>query len=217
MKKPHPGIVLLLAALLWPAAGQAQSTIKKCKDAEGKWHYGNFAAEECTRSKITEMSESGAKIGEELPPPTAVELQWQQRREAEHRYEEEAAAKQRAEDEKLIASYSSKEVITTTRDRHLGEIDRTVAVTRQLREGILKDIADLQGRKPTAKVKKQIAEREKAVAAYDRVVLENLREREKLQRRYSDLLNRFDTARLRLRGEKPPNPRAPAPGVSAIE
>ncbi|MEA3291239.1 MAG: hypothetical protein U9Q71_02880 [Pseudomonadota bacterium] len=191
--------LLLPAVLLWPAAGQAQSSIKKCQDADGNWHYGDFAAEECARSKITEMSESGTKIGEELPPATAVELEWQWRREAERRYEAEAAAKQHAEDAKLIATYASKDVIVATRDRHLGEIDRTIAVTRQLREGILRDITDLQARKPTAKVKKQIAEREKAVTAYDRVVLENLREREKLQRRYSDLLNRFDTAKSRLR------------------
>ena len=202
----------LLLPLLWPAAGQAQTTIKKCQDAEGRWHYGNFAAEACARSKVTELNESGTKIGEELPPPSAVELEWRQRQAAELRRRQREAAAQRAEDEKLVESYGSKEVITATRDRHLTEIDRTIAVTRQLREGVLKDIAALARRKQTGRVKGQIAERERAVESYDRVIMENLAEREKLVKRYSDLLHRFDAAAARLRAHA-----APAPDVTKQE
>jgi hypothetical protein len=47
--------------------------IKKCKDATGRWHYGDTAAEECAKSKITEMSDEGTTKQVIAAPPTEGE------------------------------------------------------------------------------------------------------------------------------------------------
>ena len=69
MKRLALALVCALCAL--PVYSQ---TIKKCQDEEGKWHYGDNAAEECERSRVTEIDESGALVKHVKAPPTQEEL-----------------------------------------------------------------------------------------------------------------------------------------------
>ena len=57
---------LLTLSLLLPgpgvhAAPSGASSIKKCQDATGKWHYGDTAADECARSKVTVITEKARR------------------------------------------------------------------------------------------------------------------------------------------------------------
>jgi hypothetical protein len=131
---PHPSLlaavaaVAALAAALAPAAPAAEKgpKITKCQDATGKWHYGDSAAAECARSKITVMSEKGVTRKEIAAPPTEAEL-----KEREARREEEERARVSAEDQKkkdalLLVTYGHEDDIIFVRDRKLAQVDAVI-------------------------------------------------------------------------------------------
>ncbi len=173
--------------------------IEKCQDENGEWHYGNFAADECALSSdITSLNEEGTEVGTKAPPPTMEELA---KAEAARLAEEVAAAerkKQREDDTNVVRIFGSEEVIISTRDRKLASIDNNIEITRQIKDGVLKDIESLKVRPQTAKVKNQIKDREVAIQSYDVVIEQSLFEREKLLKNYIEILESFRGASERL-------------------
>ena len=79
--------------------------IKKCQDADGKWHYGDIAVEECENSKITTLTDRGFIKEEEAAPKTEAEL----RAEAEEQalMEKEEREKREAEEERAREAASA--------------------------------------------------------------------------------------------------------------
>ena len=178
--------------------GQA-AEIKKCQDAEGNWHYGNFADESCIeRGDVTKLNNKGSVVGVEKPPPTQEELDAGNRKKQEAERNKNEVDQQRKKDEGVVQIYGSEAVISSTRDRKLESIDNNLEVTRALWQGIESDLEELQGRKKTKKVKELIAEREKVIKSYDHVVKQSLDERDKLVKKYDGIMKSFQEASARL-------------------
>jgi len=68
--KKIPMLLAVIAALglTVPTFTVEAAKIKKCKDAEGKWHYGDQAADECERANIIELSTQGITTKVIRPP-----------------------------------------------------------------------------------------------------------------------------------------------------
>lgn len=203
INKYSSGLAVLAAALFIsagsPSISQAQS-IKKCQDADGKWHYGDFADEACAKSVVDELSESGTKVGEDRPPPSAEELAEQEALAKLQEAEKNSEETQRKKDLEVVRIYGSEETIISTRDRKLASIDNNIDVTQQIKAGTLKDIDKLLKMKQTKKVQRQLEERENAIKSYDRVIRHNMAEREKLAEKYSAILVEFRDAHARIYG-----------------
>ncbi|MGI9315912.1 MAG: hypothetical protein ACR2QW_01155 [bacterium] len=182
-----------------PTVSQAAG-IKKCQDADGKWHYGDFADEACAKSVVDQLNESGTKVGEDRPPPTAEEIAEQEALAKLQETENLSAEAQRKKDLEVVRIYGSEETILSTRDRKLASIDNNIDVTRQIKAGTLKDIDKLLKMKQTKKVQRQLEERENAVKSYDRVIRHNMSEREKLAENYITILADFKEAHTRIYG-----------------
>ena len=193
--------VMLAVGHAVPVAAQSSSSsaIKKCQDAEGNWHYGDFAAQECAQAVISELNESGIKVGEDAPPPTEEEIRAREKAKLTASQAAEEEAERRRKDEEVVNIYGSEEIINSTRDRKLAAIDNNVDVTRQIKQGIVKDIEALSKRNQTDKVVALIEEREKAIKSYDRVINQNLAERQKLETKYAQILRQFRAASSRLK------------------
>jgi hypothetical protein len=176
-------------------------TIKKCQDADGKWHYGDFADQACGNTTVDKIDKTGTKVGEDAPPPTAEELAEKEMIAKALKEQKEFSKKQRKEDLETIRIYGSEETIISTRDRKLESIDNNIDVTRQIKAGTLQDIEKLEQLKKTKKVKRQLLERENAVKSYNRVIRHNLTEREKLSEKYITILTQFREAHQRVYGE----------------
>ena len=78
--------IITLIVLCCFAAGTAHAAgpspkIKKCQDAAGRWHYGDTADEECSKSKVIEMTDKGIQTREIAAPLSASELR---QREQDH-------------------------------------------------------------------------------------------------------------------------------------
>ncbi len=192
-------VVVAVPMLMNGGAAQAQQ-IKKCQDAGGNWHYGNFADEACGESAVDQLHESGVVVSRELPPPSQDELERQARMEEAIQIQQEFTEEQRQRDLEILRIYGSEETIISTRDRKLASIDNNIDITRQIKDGTLKDIEKLNQQKKTKKVERQLEEREEAVKSYNRVIRHNLSEREKLSEKYISILNEFREARERVYG-----------------
>lgn len=126
-----------LVALLLGGAVQAQS-ITKCQDAEGNWHYGDFAASACAEeSTITEIDERGQLVRESDAPPTEEELAARQAAEEQEREEAERHSRQAAEDRRLLQTYDSAEAIIEARDKRLDALEQELTSHRLFRQDLV--------------------------------------------------------------------------------
>ncbi|MEM7359461.1 MAG: DUF4124 domain-containing protein [Pseudomonadota bacterium] len=117
--------VLILMLVCWVLPAQA---ITKCKDADGKWHYGDVAVEECENSKITTLNERGFITDEQDAPKTEEQLKAEEEERAlaeaeKHRLEAEAEERRR-----ILSIYETEEDIDRQRDNQLNSISSNIDV-----------------------------------------------------------------------------------------
>ena len=194
-----PVCIVMLGMVITTTGMQAQAAIKKCQDADGNWHYGEYADSECALSSdVSTVNQSTGAISTKKRPPTTEELEAARIKKKAAAEKKAAKKKQVARDKNLVKIYGSEEVIISTRDRRLSSIDNSVNITRQLRSGVLKDIESLKKRKKSKKVDALIAERQRAIKSYDNAIKTTLAERTKVEAEYTQILSSFRQAAGRL-------------------
>ncbi len=117
--------LLLALALITTTAGVAAETktkIAKCKDAQGIWHYGDTAADECAKSNVTVINDKGIRVKDIAAPPTAAELKAREANKAAEDEKQRQVADQKKRDEQLLATYGIEDDINLARERKLSDI-----------------------------------------------------------------------------------------------
>lgn len=126
-----PLLALVTAFAVVPAQGapkgETKAKIKKCQDATGRWHYGDTAADECARSKVTLISDQGVKRKEIAAPLTEAELK---KREADQTAEQKAK-EQAKRDEILLSTYAHEADIVYVRDRKLVQLEQSIKASQE--------------------------------------------------------------------------------------
>jgi hypothetical protein len=194
--------ILALGLCLSVMGVQAASgtTIKKCKDATGQWHYGDSAAEECAKSKITVMSDEGMTKKVIAAPPTEQEL-----KEREARKETEAAEQQRAVDQAkkdalLLSTYGGEDDINYIRDRKIAQIESSIKASEETLKNLRAALARMEaqaadeskGNKAADQTTvKNIEQTKKQIARHEGVVAEKRKEQEALRKQYADEMERY--------------------------
>ncbi|NNC99094.1 MAG: hypothetical protein HKN85_02825 [Gammaproteobacteria bacterium] len=134
-------LVLLLLSLAYPAYA-----MKKCKDADGNWHYGDVAVEECEHSKITTLNDRGFITEEEPAPKTNEEL----RAEEEELALQEALANQKkaaAEERRRVLSiYETEADIDRQRNNQLNSVQSNIDVHEAYLKGMDARIVRMQSK-----------------------------------------------------------------------
>ena len=202
MKKKNMSNWVLIGLALWlvPPVSADTGRIKKCQDAQGHWHYGDFASQHCRNSVVSEMDENGLKRGEQAPPRSQEELHLQ----SEAEQQALQAAEQRRQDQTIINTYVSRATIQLTRDRNLTDIDLNLQILDKSRTSVLQDIAVLKTRQQSDNVKQLIAEREQAIIQYQQLIEGNMATRAELLRKWAHVLQQFEAAEARLeKSDKP--------------
>jgi len=157
-------IAVLSALMASPA-----HAIKKCKDADGKWHYGDIAVRACENSKVTTLSDRGFVRGEKAAPKTEQELRViEEQKEAQAarqaKRDEEKKQKEFEESEKvrILSVYETEDAIDRQRDNQLYSIDSNIAVHNTFLESMDERIAHEEkklAKTTNAAVKKRIEDR----------------------------------------------------------
>ena len=184
-------MTLILLALFFVFPTSADTTIKKCQDADGKWHYGDHAAFECEQSaRITEIDEEGQKVREIEAPPTQEELDAKRRAEEQTSEQEAAEAVQARLDQRLLVTYDSSESILQTRDALLAAIDSATEADRILRDRLKDEYDELQagGNEDDAARLESI---KRQIAAFDESIKDRLAKREIAREKYDTDYRRY--------------------------
>lgn len=196
---------LLAGVLALASASASAQTIKKCKDADGTWHYGDFAAAECERSKITELSETGMKVDEQGLPPTREELRAEQERQRRQQDEKQTRLEQTRRDNMLLMTYESEQSILSARDQRLQAIDAYIEANRGFVDRLRDQLAELEARakasslkKPErAEIERQIDSTLGQITEYEMATDVKMQERTAIEQRYADELSRYRDALAR--------------------
>jgi len=132
--------VLFLSAL--PAYA-----IKKCQDANGKWHYGDIAVQECQRTKVTTLNGRGFIENEKEAPKTEQQIQKEKSDLA--LIEAKAAKLKEIEDERyrILSIYETEADIDRQRDNQLQSVDGTIAVHKAYLKAMNAKIERLERKK----------------------------------------------------------------------
>jgi len=116
---------IFITTLLFSTPAHA---IKKCKDANGKWHYGDVAVQECENSKVTTLSNQGFVKGEADAPKTEEELIEEKSYRAEIEAEKERLKQVEFEKSRILSIYETEEDIDRQLENQLYAVDSNIAV-----------------------------------------------------------------------------------------
>jgi len=207
--------VLLVATPVF-AAGPAgtdknKQRIKKCQDAEGKWHYGDRADEECARSKVIELDQRGVKRKEIARPLTEAELKAREANRAADEEKKRLEAEQKKHDDQLLASYTHEDDIVYISKRKTAEIDaqirsanETLGSLQKSGERLQKQAADEQ--RATGKIspqtEKSLAGNKAQVERQETKIREMKAEQQRLKAQYQADLERFRELKRRAPAKK---------------
>ncbi|GHA04087.1 hypothetical protein GCM10008090_11740 [Arenicella chitinivorans] len=143
-KSPIAVLGGLMLILLLPATSHA---IKKCQDADGNWHYGDTAVDECERSKVTTLNSRGFISSEDEAPKTAEELAAEEASLAKERAEEQRVADEKAERERLLSIYQTEADIDRQLDNQIYSVDSSIAVHKVYLKGMKDKVERLTKKK----------------------------------------------------------------------
>lgn len=118
---------ILLPVLFAAGTGTGfTQSITKCQDADGKWHYGTYASEQCGDGPVTELRDSGVILEVHEPPPSVEELQAEKERQRAERAELLKIEEKRRVDQQLLTKYPSEQVIMDLRDQRIAELEKQI-------------------------------------------------------------------------------------------
>lgn len=116
--------VLLVAAVLSAPA----HAIKKCKDSEGKWHYGDIAVRACENSKVTTLNDRGFIKSEQAAPKTEAELRLEAETLALEKAEQDRIKAEQDERSRILSIYETESDIDRQRDNQLDSVQSNIDV-----------------------------------------------------------------------------------------
>lgn len=178
--------------------------IKKCKDADGNWHYGDVAVEECENSKVTTLNDRGF-VKEELDAPKSKEEMQAEEEAAElERKEREVAEKAEQEKRRILSIYETEDDIIRQRDNQVRSVQSNIDVHEAYLKSMdtrveryQKKLNETKNKTIQTQIKEQIVDAEERIAEYEEQ-LALLREQKQ------EIMDRFEIERetyLRLKNE----------------
>lgn len=203
-----PLLLCLLAAGPANAADpqKSQPRIKKCQDAQGKWHYGDTADAECARSKVIELDQRGIQRREISAPLTEQELKAREAKLQEDAEERKRLEEQQRRDQQLLATYAIEADIVSMRDRKISEIGAQItaaeATLKSLRSSLERVQAqakeEQRGGKPLSpQTSKTLANNEAQVAKHQASIEKMRKSQEDMRAQFQTDLERFRDAKRR--------------------
>ena len=134
---------IITLVLLFSIANSAYA-IKKCKDADGKWFYGDIAVAECEYSKITTLNDRGFITEEIAAPKTDEELKAQEEELAIQDAQEKKLIADEEEKRRVLSIYETEADIDRQRDNQLYSVQSNMAVHQAYQKGMGRRIASYE-------------------------------------------------------------------------
>jgi hypothetical protein len=199
-------ITVLLFSLVFTApvalaAAKTATSIKKCQDATGKWHYGDSAALECSKSKVDVLSKEGVKTNEIAAPLTDAELAEREKNKEELAREQRSVEDQKKRDQILLQSYPHEDDILLYRDRKLSQLETTVTSSEETLKSLRKVLERLEvqkqsdveqnDKKALALTEKSLTQTRNQIQKHELVVTQTRKEQERLRKQFEEDVTRY--------------------------
>lgn len=189
----------LLPAIGAHAAPSNTSAIKKCQDATGKWHYGDNAAEECAKSKITVITEKGTTKKVIAAPPTEQELKEREAQRETIEAEQARSAERARKDTLLLSTYGVEDDIIYIRDRKIAQIEASIKASEETMKPLRAALTRMEAQaadeskdpKAAEATAKNIELTRSQIARHEGVVATKRQEQEALRKQYAEELERY--------------------------
>jgi len=151
-------VLLTIVLPVSPLLADSKSTIKKCKDAAGRWHYGDAAAAACSESKVTVINQQGIKKKVIDAPLTEAELKDREARKAEIEAKEQREKEQAKHDEMLLTTYSHEADIVYIRDRKVAQLDALIKASNDTLSPLRATLKRLEAQAESEKKSGEVSE-----------------------------------------------------------
>lgn len=142
------GLLLILISL---QATQVAYAITRCQDADGKWHYGDYATDVCNESKLTELNDRGFIVNEVDAPKTDEELAAAEQEAESQRLKEVQERETREEKERILSIYETEQDIDRQRDNKLNAVQSNIDVHKAYLKSLDANMLRYQEKKVEAK------------------------------------------------------------------
>jgi hypothetical protein len=195
---------LLALGLLLPGTGahaapSGTSSIKKCQDATGKWHYGDTAADECSRSKITVITEKGTTKSVIAAPPTEAELKEREAQRETIEAEQARAAERARKDTLLLSTYGVEDDIIYIRDRKIAQVEASIKASEETLKPLRAALARMEAQaaeeskdpKAAEATAKNIETTRNQIVRHEGAIAAKRQEQEALRKQYTEELERY--------------------------
>lgn len=173
------------------------TTIKKCKDATGQWHYGDTAATECAQSTVTVMTDEGTTKKVIAAPPTAQELKEREAHQEVEKAEQQKAKDQARKDALLLSSYGSEKDIIYIRDRKVTQVETIIQASNETLKSLRAALARMEAQANESKgsldktTAKNIEQTKAQIARHEGIIAEEQQEQDALRKQYAEELQRY--------------------------
>jgi len=204
-------LILSLTVVGADAAEKKGVTIQKCKDATGRWHYGDTAAEECAKSKVTVISDEGTTKQVIAAPPTEQELKERDAQRETIEAEQARAADRARKDTLLLSTYGVEDDIIYIRDRKISQVEASIKASVETLKPLRAALARMEAQaaeeskdpKAAEATAKNIETTRNQIVRHEDAITAKRQEQEALRKQYTEELERY-------RELKKKSPAAPA-------
>lgn len=145
--------ILILSALLSMLITSPAYAIKKCKDAEGKWHYGDLAVRSCEKSKVTTLTDRGFVESEKSAPKTKAELAAEEEMELAAEIEAKRIKAEEDERNRILSVYETEADIDRQRDNQLNSVETNIVIHKSYIKSIKAKVVRTNEALPAARGK----------------------------------------------------------------
>ncbi len=192
----------LLLSLLLPLS--AMAGIKCWTDKDGTRACGNVVPPEYSQQQTTTFNNQGVATGVSTAAKTQEEIEKdkaaQEAAAKQAALEKQQQQKQAAYDHMLLATFTTEEDITRSRDRKLSAIDATIEVTTATIAGLQKKLDELQrraaayernGRPLSDELKEDMASTQQQIDGKQKYIAYSQQEKAGINKQYAAYLQRF--------------------------
>lgn len=180
--------IVLVMLFCWTIPAQA---ITKCKDAEGKWHYGDVAVEECENSKITTLNDRGFITDEQDAPKTEEQIKAEEEELALAEAEKQRLEADAEERRRILSIYETEEDIDRQRDNQLNSISSNIDVHNAYLKAMDAKVLRLKTKKQEVTAQRLIDQYQKQIVEAEERIKSSTIERDSLIAQKAEIMKKF--------------------------
>ena len=193
-------IILLTAAIMFSQAGYAAGTLKKWKDKDGQWHFGDVIPPEYSQQAHEELNKQGMTVEVQDRAKTDAEIAKAKKQEAIAEEKKREAEEQARHDHILLDTYSSVDDMEMARDGKVQAIQSRISLAQNRIEKIQKDLNDRMeaaaaqersGKAPNPELKKDIDSLHRQVSNQEEFIKQQNQDIEDVKASYEKDIERY--------------------------